>query len=322
MDVNPEELGSGVNDMQLTHQTRCGRLCNWFSSRSFYFETCIGEVTEGFLDRFQYSFFGRNRLSISASEMMAMQTSPIGVCLGGLWQLVQQWSSAKDGPWRILSLSGWSDFDSHDVRLSARAHALGLAAGVVHHYDMKFSEMPWLLHRLVSSEWSDEARGEVCDLLKDSRPCNLPLFAREFRHKYPTTEQMLSAAAKGTVRVWLAGKRFSTKASELGHATERKALAAANAPGRAFIPHSRRDMLHKHRLTHLSRGGADPLALVPLKRSSKASTPALVDGPDVFEHVMPKALLAKLPPLPANVGEALRAIVDAPARVCSAQDVV
>jgi hypothetical protein len=321
MNVNPEELGAFSADLQQTHTTRCGKLCQWFASRSFYFDLCITEVTESYLDKLQYSFFGKDRKSISPSELLSKEHSPIGTCLAGLWGLLESWSPAKDGPWRVLALSGWGDFESADVRLSARSHVLGLAASVILHYDHRFSSLPWSMSRLIDDGWSDAERADLCESMlskAQARPCCLPLFTKEFLHMYPTRAQVMSAAGLHTIRMWLANKRFSTKASELGHSTERSALAAANAPGKSFVPHAQRDFLHKHRVTHMSRGGVDPIAATVTKgRKVSAAVPA--DAPDPFEAALPPALSSRLPPCPAVEAEGLKAVTAVASQV-SIQD--
>jgi hypothetical protein len=77
----------------------------------------------------------------------------------------------------------------------------------------------------------------------------------------------------------------------MGHATERHALHAANAPGRAFPPHSQRDVVAKHLINHKAAGGNDPTKPVPMRKAS-GSPSAVVPAQDVFEGLLPQAVLA------------------------------
>jgi hypothetical protein len=174
----------------------------------------------------------------------------------------------------VLPLSGWKDLDSQDVRFCARSHALGVLAMLLHRYDRRFAEWPWKLALLAFPGVPEEVRRLIAQELLDliaRRPCCVPLFAREFASLYPTLEQMLSVQAAATIRVWLLGKKFSTKRSELGHAGERKALAAAAAPGRSFVQHSRRNFLQDQRVAHIAAGGIDPVAPVKLRGKLRGS---------------------------------------------------
>ena len=295
MESRPEEMGSGEGDLKITMQTRCERLHEWFNSPGIYYRLPIAEATETILDKLQYAFFGLHGRSVSAAVICNPSTSPVAEALSGLWRLASTWTSDKHGAWKVLVLSGWKDFSDDRVRMCARSHCLGLLAGLVHRFDMKFSNLPWTLARLVSESWSDEAKQEICNRLCEARACCLPLFAREFKNLYPTAEQMRSPHGLGTVRVWLEGKRLSTKSSELGHSSERRALHAANAPGRAFIPHSRRDFMQKHRLSHISRKDCDPTAQAEMRATAGSpSQGALPTAPDPWHKLLPPVVLQEL----------------------------
>jgi hypothetical protein len=264
----PELLGSGEGDLKATTQTRCNRLCNWFGTRDTYFRLPIAEAMESLIDDLQYAFFGQNRKSISAEELLHVERSPLLTVFAALWALMASWTPDKAGPWRVLPLSGWKDFDAQDARFCARAHCLGILAMLLQRYDRRFATWPWLLMSLVLSWVPLDGKVRICEMLIEkmtNRPCCVPLFAREFFALYPTLREMLSAKAAATIKVWMFGKKFSTKASELGHAGERKALSAAAAPGRSFVQHSRRHLLQTQRIAHIAAGGIDPVAPVKMR---------------------------------------------------------
>lgn len=299
-DFEPEEAGARDGDLQFTHRSRCARLCHWISSRSFYFGIPIAEVVHSLPEALTYSVFGRDKKSINVAAMLDNETSPIGKCLGGFWQLLTVWSADKQGPWRILRLSGWEDFSSQDVRLRARAEVLHLAAGVYLHDDVKFSSLPWLFHRLVSPQWSAEYKRDLCNQALAALPCNVPLFVRQFRERFNTVDTMLSPLGLVVVEAWAGNKDFSTKASETGHATERRALASNGAAGQAFLHHSRRHLLHRVKTDHVAQHGRDPSAAVTTRgRSALPSVPAVVPD-DPLAQFVPAEKLPQLEDRPVS----------------------
>ena len=301
--INPDELGSGTSDLQLTHRARCRRMLDWMQSRRFYYNIAISEISESWLELLQYKIFGRDRTHIDLLSMCCPEESPIGVCLRGLTGLLQSWSLDKSGPWRVLALTGWTDFGSADVRLAARASTLHVAAGILVHFDRKYSEFPFSLLQLLRGDVPHGTKADLCQRLLRSRPCDVPLFAREFVAQFNSVELMMSPMATMVLQMWAAGKRFSTKASECGHATERRMLASTGGPGKSLVHHCRKHILHKVRLAHVERHGLDPLSVVPLKgKLALSSSPAdVVRGrrvaplaPDHFARFLPQGLLSEL----------------------------
>lgn len=153
----------------------------------------------------------------------------------------------------------------------ARAALLSSASGVFFRFDVKYSCLPWTLDRLVSEAWSGEEKDALCQQLASARRCDTPLFAQCFRERFPTAASMRTPEAAATIQVWSAGKLFSTKRSELGHAQERTALSAAAAPGRSFAHHIRKDLLRKARVAHVEAGGRDPQKEAALRVSAAAA---------------------------------------------------
>lgn len=123
--------------------------------------------------------------------------------------------------------------------------------------------------------------------------CCLPLVIRDFRTKYPSIEQMMSVEAAQTVQLWVDCQKWSTKASEMGHASERRELSAAAAPGKAFLHHSRQHYLDNHRLAHMQAGGSDPQAPVRLMKPESKGCEARAMGESMFAKLLPPALETK-----------------------------
>jgi hypothetical protein len=219
----------------------------WFSSREFYFALPIAEAAESHLSALEYSFFGHDRRTATVGEFLHKETSPIGAALSGLWKMLSDFRCLKDGPWRVLPLSGFTRFDSEDVRKCARRHTVSLSCGLIIFFDRKFGNLPWTMHRVVAEEWDEPEKDLVCAEIRDALDCNLPRVCKDFKSLFPDVDNMKSPSATGVIQVWEAGKRLSTKKSELGHASERRQLVSAAAPGKAFAKHSRADYLRRTR---------------------------------------------------------------------------
>ena len=126
-------------------------------------------------------------------------------------------------------------------------------------FDMKYSEFPYLHHVQVDDSFTQDEQEEVDQQLEDARECDLPIFSRLFRRRFPSVFAMRQKLAKHTLKTWAKGKKFHTHKSERGHAVERHELSAAQAPGQAFHHHGRKNYLGKVRTMHISSNGRDPL---------------------------------------------------------------
>jgi hypothetical protein len=250
-DVTPEEMGAMEGDYMTTHVSRCTRLASWVGGRPFYFELPIMEATECHLDTLEYAFFGKDKKCIGVAALLHRETSPIGQALGSLWRMTMEFRNDDEGLWAVLPLSGWRDFKSEDVRLCARRHTLSLSAGLVQKYDGKFGSLPWTMYRGLDDTWPQEDQEAVFFEIVQALPCNLPLMAAQFLDQFATIPQMRSPHARAVLTVLFAGKHLTTKLSELGHSSERRDLHSANAPGKVFGKHSRRDLLNRSTDTHV-----------------------------------------------------------------------
>ena len=132
---------------------------------------------------------------------------------------------------------------------------------------MKYGELPWTLHRLVSDQWDHSEREGLCRSLVADRACNIGLFAASFRRRHPTIDRMMSVEGRGDIAAWERGKLFSTKGSELGHASELRALSSSTGPGKAWLHHARRHVLEKAKEVHVAHHGVDPTKPTPLRKA-------------------------------------------------------
>lgn len=304
------EIGAGASDHQETHRARCGRLAQWLGEPQTQYLLPIAEICESILDKLQYVFFGHEGRSISTAELCDPDSSPIGLALECYWSLLDFWAPTTTGPWALLFLVGWQDFEDQQVRTLARREVLACAAGVFQRFDCKFASMPANLHKLVSVKVSATEKAELRELVINSQPCCRPLFVQSLLRRFPSGEGLASEQAQAVLRLADMGRLFTTKLSELGHAEERVDLAS-NGPGKSFVHHARRDMIRRARVVHIAGGGEDPCEAARSKRRTKVTADRL-------------GVLAKptFPSLPAGVrGEAEKLATDfslAPLQVLAA----
>ena len=70
--------------------------------------------------------------------------------------------------------------------------------------------------------------------------------------------ELKSPCAQSVIRGWARQYPLHSLKSEYAHATERRLLSAANAPGQSWVSHARHDVLARARQLHLDGKGDDP----------------------------------------------------------------
>lgn len=133
-----------------------------------------------------------------------------------------------------------------------------ISAGVSVHYDLKYSQVDSLIHRLplLLAANELEAANELATELLAANDADLNIWARGFRKKYNTVELILSQEGIETLELRARAKRLHTMRSERGHARERHDLTTAASPGKAFHHHARKDFLSQVQVSHINKGGA------------------------------------------------------------------
>lgn len=212
------------------------------------------------------------------------------VALSGLQALLEDWRCDKSGPWRLLPLTGWCDFSDERVKMEARSQVLGALAGAIFHFDRRLSSFPWSWHILVDTTKTDAERQAWCTWLLGAPECCVPIVVQDFRQRFSDVESMCSPLAAAVVRSWEALQVWSTKASEMGHASERRQLNAAAAPGKAFLHHSRAHLIERAKTAHLQAGGIDPRARPKLRGAGRRPEVSPTLAPDKFGEVLPPEL--------------------------------
>lgn len=217
----------------------------------------IADVCEAHLDSLQYKFFGHKGVRILTADLCDPEESPIGIALDAHWNLLESWSPEASGPWVLLHLIGWKDFQNEDVRLLARREVLVCSVGIFVQFDCKYVAYPARLHKLVSPKSSEGEKAEERHAVVNAPPCCKSAFVQPLLQRFPTEAALSSGAACATLRLADMGRLFATKLSEMGHAAERIDLSN-NGPGKPFVHHARRDMIRRERNVHIAGGGDDP----------------------------------------------------------------
>jgi hypothetical protein len=166
-----------------------------------------------------------------------------------------------------------------------------LSVGIGMYLDIVLSAQA-RLDKLVDGKHSLEEQAAACQEVLDASACDLTIFERLYRRRFRSVESMMSNFSRAFLKLRMRLKKTHTLTSELAHSRERKALAAANAPGRAFHHHARQDVLQQVLTRHLHANGEDPRAAK--KTSAKKHTefrakpdPALCHV-DPFSAVLPE----------------------------------
>lgn len=165
-----------------------------------------------------------------------------------------------------------------------------VAAASFLHFDLKFAQLEFQIQRLTSASESAATKLELCTRLRDALPCNLGIFLRHFRKRFASVEEMQSPLALATLLAREANKRFTTVASERGHATERRDLQSGVGPGKVFCHHARANLVAQVATRHKEHHGSD---LAKSLRGGAQATVAAVAA-DPFSAVLPELFLQPL----------------------------
>lgn len=167
---------------------------------------------------------------------------------------------------------------------SLHGQALQLSVGIGMYLDIVLAAQA-RLNKLVDGKHSLEEQVAACQEVLDAPACDLTIFERLYRRRFQSVAAMMSDFGRAVLKMRIRLKKTHTLTSELAHSRERKALAAANAPGRAFHHHARQDVLQKVRTRHMLANGEDPCAAK--KTSAKKHTEFLAKPDPALCHVDP-----------------------------------
>ena len=191
------------------------------------------------------------------------------------------------------------------------SEVIQVSVGCTLHFDIKFSLLDYSIHQLTLSSTTDAAKASLCRRLVEARECDLGIFLRHFRRRFPEPSDMQSPLALGVLRSRELLKKFHTIRSERGHARQRQDLSSSGH-GKRFMHHARRDMMSQARCQHIECHGRDPALRLP----RSGGQPLVPIAQDAFEHFIPKDLVAQLNDIsspPIGAGDILRVPLKLPA---------
>ena len=278
MKANVEELGAGAMDWESVQGARLNSLGLWLNDPESDWEVPLTFVCTSIVSSFEYRFFPdyNGKEPVKADDLLDRFNGPISECLTSLWSALDVWHFRQNGPWRLMGLIGLAS-SNEKMRRCARSQLLGLSAGITMHFDNKYCDFPWKLHRLVSTQWSNDERRQVVEELQVLPDCCASVFTRHFKMHFATVDDKLSKKAMLSIQTWLRGKVWQTLTAERGHAAERAALAAASAPGRTWHHHARADVLRQRHELHKGSYGVD--ASSPAQWETQTGPLQVIDDP-------------------------------------------
>ena len=129
-----------------------------------------------------------------------------------------------------------------------------ISVGVSLHYDLKYSQLDFVIIRLTSTRLSMPEKIDIAEDVLIANDVDLGIWVRGFRKRFNTVHLLLSQESLAMLKLRERGKRLHTMRSERGHAGERHDLTTAASPGKAFHHHARRDLLSQVRVSHSNKG--------------------------------------------------------------------
>ena len=127
------------------------------------------------------------------------------VCLRG-WR-----GGALRRPWLLLDLARAPLTGQKFVKWS-RGQILRLASALHRRYEEKFSNAPYVLHRLGDSKWSQASQQAVVDNICGMSDCCMDVFTRLLRNRFGSS--LLSPECIATIRASLDALKLATDLSE------------------------------------------------------------------------------------------------------------
>ena len=181
--------------------------------------------------------------------------NPISEAQHAIVDMIEMWGE-PDCCWLMVEAVGMG-FDDTRSALKAKAELLGLAAGLVDHFELRMGAPPYSLIRLLSPDASPaELHRCVDSFLRCPDHC-LTEFARRLRQQHPTELAMLGAGRR-IVEAWAKGCFVDIGLTERSHGLMRQELCSEQR-ARSFARSSNRSVCQEVKSLHIRRGGTDPL---------------------------------------------------------------
>jgi hypothetical protein len=285
MTTNAALSGASIKDYKDVKSSRQQRTNAFENSPEMDWKTCVTFITCNILAAFESKVMGeKGKPTMHIDELMDRWTSPIGVCLEEYWKLLQTFDVMVE-KWRLLGLLGIRPGDQ--LRKFARSQILQLSAGMVMHFDNKYSSPGLSMQKLTTDQWSKGEQNEMYEAMIDKRACCKTVFTADFASYFPTAVAMQSQLGQLTLDVWKKCKILHSLECERGHSQERCDLAHAAAPGKTFHHHADRTFLLSRLHLHAASGGmGEPLKALGLGHSSGAGVNPMMPTELRFESAV------------------------------------
>ena len=180
----------------------------------------------------------------------------------------------EEGPvWAAVAAAG-ARFDDHRCALLAKRELLGLAAGLVDHFEMRLGAPPYVLIALISPGVSlGEQRRIAHDFIQSPEHC-LTEFCRRLRKLCPTVDALL-LHGRVIIEAWARGSFVEIGRTERSHGLMRQELHSEHR-ARSFTSSANHSICQELKSTHMARGGTDPFkAGGPLAAGDEAAGDSL-----------------------------------------------
>ena len=154
-----------------------------------------------------------------------------------------------------LVIAGSLRFETANCRRMARRFGLGMDAGMVDMFEIRFSLSPYSELRIPDMEPCPERDQCLDAFMRQPRPC-LPLFAQRLLHLYPTRDALETRGPP----IWKAlseSTMMSVDACERGHAAVRVDITSSGA-GRSSTASANRVYCRSVSAAHNEAGGMMP----------------------------------------------------------------
>jgi hypothetical protein len=191
----------------------------------------------------------------SLLDMCAVDQNPIVCAQDRIVERLQAWG--EEGPvWSAVRAVGVR-FDDHRCALLAKRELLALAAGLVDHFEIRLSALPYSLISLISPAVSAADQRRIAYAFLQLPEHCLTEFCRRLRALFPTVDALL-LHGRGIIEAWAQGSFVEIGRTERSHGAMRQELHSEHR-ARSFTASANHSVCSELKSAHMRRGGTDPL---------------------------------------------------------------
>lgn len=268
---------AGESFFQFIKQTRIGRVAEYYRDGRTFNELVVISIAMGIYDgRLLYPMLGdpvgradKQSERRPLNKLLDKEDSAIGHCMEELLGCLQTWNVGGPNrrPWLLLEALGAPVADEEFMRWS-RSLLLRLSSSVCRRYELKYASWPYRLHALYSLPDADST-SDLANELLHAEQADLDPYSLGLRRLFSSTESLLSAACRETVRADFDAHGYTTDLVERLHADATHNISLRTG-GVNFANLSREALLRQACALHTAGGGQHPLGA----RKAKGAPPA------------------------------------------------